>query len=59
MRVTILFAALALAGCNEETQQRINFSNCVNGVTSPEYAEVLKSCAEAAKRAQAQKQGSE
>ena len=61
MRAAILALTL-LAGCNEETHQRILFSNCVNGNAAPEYAEVVAACAKAAielreqtKRATAQK----
>lgn len=45
---TAFFVSLLLLGCNEETADRIEFSNCLNGVTSPKYAEVAKACAEAA-----------
>lgn len=60
LSASALSAVLVLAGCNEETTRRIEFSNCLNGLSSPDYAEVAKACAEIAikKRAtQAAKQG--
>lgn len=50
MRIAILIAAVLLAGCNESTYQQVQFSNCVHGKTSPEYAEAVKACADVAIR---------
>ncbi|WP_315127022.1 hypothetical protein [Comamonas antarctica] len=50
MRIAILTTALLLAGCNEATYQQVQFSNCVYGKTSPEYAEAVRACADAAIR---------
>lgn len=53
--ITIVFASnsgfwFLLSACDEETHQRILFSNCINGKDSPEYAEAVKACADAAIR---------
>lgn len=47
--VIVVFGFL-LSACDEETHQRILFSNCINGKDSPEYAEAVKACADAAIR---------
>ena len=64
MKALALALPLLLAsGCGEENHQRVLFSNCIHGNNSPEYAEAVKACADAAikireeKRAAAQKGG--
>ena len=48
--VIVVFGFFLLSARDEETHQRILFSNCINGKDSPEYAEAVKACADAAIR---------
>lgn len=46
----LVFALAFLAGCSDEARRNVRLRNCIEGVTSPEYAEVLKACADVAIR---------
>lgn len=44
----LVVAVVLIAGCSDEARRNVRLRNCIEGVTSPEYAEVLKTCADVA-----------